>query len=155
MLKSILFLLFISIIIGRVLRWLIFPIPHMICLPIYIKILVLIICIFGGLIGYLIAYVSLYYYNKSLNNIRLVYFCGSIWFMPIISTFGIIWYPLNIGKLVIKRIDQGWREYFGGQNIYFNLKNYSQFYQIFQNNNLKIYLLTFLLWIIIILLIIF
>nr|UJG45534.1 NADH dehydrogenase subunit 5 [Monoclona rufilatera] len=155
MLKSMLFLLLMSIIMGSCLSWLIFPIPHMICLPMYLKMLVLFICIFGGLIGYFISYVSLFYYNKSLNNINLIYFCGSMWFMPLISTFGIIWYPLNIGKLVIKSMDQGWSEFFGGQNIYFNLKNYSQFYQMFQNNNLKIYLLTFLLWMVIMLFIMF
>nr|QNE85719.1 NADH dehydrogenase subunit 5 [Euleia heraclei] len=147
MLRGMSGLLFMSIIGGSMLSWLIFPTPYMICLPNYMKLLVSFVCIVGGLIGYLISNTSLFYYNKSLNNYLLSYFLGSMWFMPYISTYGIIKYPLMLGGIVFKSFDQGWSEFMGGQNLYNSLVKYSQYNFFMHNNNLKIYLLLFVLWI--------
>jgi len=149
MLKGILGLLIMAVIGGSILRWLIFPTPNIICLPKLLKLLVLITCILGGLFGYLISNVSLFFINKSIENYGISYFSGTMWFIPIISVIGVIKPPLALGLITIKSIDQGWREYFGGQIIYYSLKKYSLYLQLIQNNNLKIYLLTFILWIII------
>lgn len=148
-LKGILGLLIIRIIGGRILSWLIFPTPVVIVLPPFLKLLTLFVCIIGGLTGYLISHVSMYFYNKALNYYNRSFFLGSIWFIPHISTYGIVNYPLIIGKLAVKSFDQGWSEYFGGQQLYYNLIKNSQFNQLLQNNNLKIYLLSFIFWVII------
>lgn len=147
-LKGILGLIVMRIVGGRILNWLIFPTPYIICLPIYLKQLTLFVCLFGGLIGYLISNVKLYFINKALENYNLRSFLGSIWFIPFMSTYGINFYPLHLGGLVIKSFDQGWSEYFGGQKLYYSLVKYSQLNQVTQNNNLKIYLLVFILWVI-------
>nr|QNV11663.1 NADH dehydrogenase subunit 5 [Morellia hortorum] len=149
MLKSMMGLLILSIFGGSMLSWLIFPTPSVIFLPISLKLLTLFVCILGGVMGYLISNVSLFFFNKALNNYNSSYFLGSMWFMPYISTYGIISYPLLIGKFSIKTFDQGWSEYFGGQQLYMNLVKNSQLNQMLQNNNLKIYLLSFIFWIII------
>nr|QNE85577.1 NADH dehydrogenase subunit 5 [Pegomya bicolor] len=149
MLKSMMGLLILSIFGGSLLSWLIFPTPLVIILPYYLKLLTLLVCIIGGLIGYFISNISLFFYNKSLNYYNLSYFLGSMWFMPYISTYGLINFSLMTGKIVVKSFDQGWSEYFGGQQLYFNLMKYSQLNQILQNNNLKIYLLSFIFWILI------
>nr|AMN09049.1 NADH dehydrogenase subunit 5 [Rhipidia chenwenyoungi] len=146
MIKSMFGLLFMVIIGGSILSWLIFPTPSMICLPMMLKLLTLFVCIMGGLFGYLISMVSLLFYNKSLNYYKMSNFSGSMWFMPIISTYGIIYYPLLFGMNTIKSFDHGWSEYFGGQNLYKILKMGQGTTQMFQNNNLKIYLLSFILW---------
>lgn len=148
-LRGILGLLIIRIIGGRILNWLIFPIPYIICLPRYLKLLTLFVCIFGGLSGYLISITNLYSLNKSLLNYNLVTFLGSIWFIPYIRTYGIIFYPLNYGQLVVKSFDQGWSEYFGGQHLYYKLTNYSKTLFLIHNNSLKIYLILFVFWILI------
>nr|YP_010508536.1 NADH dehydrogenase subunit 5 [Philophylla fossata]UXG57149.1 NADH dehydrogenase subunit 5 [Philophylla fossata] len=148
MLRGMSGLLFMSIIGGSILSWLMFPTPFMICLPVYMKLLTLMVCILGGLLGYLISYISLFYVNKSLNNYLMVYFFSSMWFMPYISTYGIIKYPLILGNIVMKSFDQGWSEYMGGQNMYHTFVKYSQGMYMYHNNNLKIYLLMFVLWII-------
>lgn len=153
-LKGIIGLLIIRIVGGSILNWLIFPTPYIICLPIILKWLTLCVCIFGGVIGYIISNTSFYFSNKSLKNYFISFFFGSIWFMPFISTYGLIFFPLNYGILVGKRFDQGWSEYFGGQNLYRVLAKNSRLNQITQNNNLKIYLLIFILWVIILLIII-
>nr|YP_009378648.1 NADH dehydrogenase subunit 5 [Anastrepha fraterculus]ARH56145.1 NADH dehydrogenase subunit 5 [Anastrepha fraterculus]WCB98002.1 NADH dehydrogenase subunit 5 [Anastrepha fraterculus] len=147
MLRGMSGLLIMSIIGGSMLSWLIFPTPYMICLPIYLKLLTLFVCISGGLLGYLISNVSLFYFNKSLNNYLVSYFSGSMWFMPYISTYGVINPPLVLGSVVYKSFDQGWSEFMGGQNLYNKLVEYSQLVYFLHNNNLKIYLLLFVLWI--------
>nr|UPX88324.1 NADH dehydrogenase subunit 5 [Coenosia pumila] len=149
MLKSMISLMILSIVGGSMLSWLIFPTPLVIILPKTLKLLTLFVCIVGGLMGYLMSNVSLMFYNKMLNYYNFSYFLGSMWFMPYISTYGIINYPLMLGKLMVKMFDQGWSEFFGGQKLYYNLMKMSQFNQVLQNNNLKIYLLSFIFWIII------
>lgn len=148
-LRRIFGLLIIRIIGGRMLNWLIFPSCYIICLPCYIKYITLFVCITGGIIGYLISNVNLYFVNKFFIFYFSSYFLGSIWFIPYISTYGIINYPLKLGFNVIKSFDQGWSEYFGGQNLYNNIVLFSKINTILQNNNLKIYLITFVLWIVI------
>nr|AMP43762.1 NADH dehydrogenase subunit 5 [Ptecticus aurifer] len=149
MLRGMLVLMFMSVLGGSMLNWLIFPTPGVVILPTGLKMLTLFVCILGGLLGYLISNVSFYFVNKSLNLYLVSSFSGSMWFMPYISTYGIISYPLSLGKLSYKGMDQGWSEYLGGQMIYYLLMNYSKFYQSFQNNNLKFYLMTFILWFVI------
>nr|QVL28787.1 NADH dehydrogenase subunit 5 [Eristalis himalayensis] len=149
MLKGMFGLMIMSIIGGSMLSWLIFLTPHSICLPYYLKFMTLFVCIMGGLVGYLMSKISLFFINKSLNNYYLSVFVGSMWFMPYISTYGIINHSLKLGMNVVKNFDQGWSEFMGSQNLYKQLVNYSQFNYIIQNNNLKIYLLVFVLWIMI------
>nr|QXO90720.1 NADH dehydrogenase subunit 5 [Sarcophaga caerulescens] len=149
MLKSMMGLLILSIFGGSMLSWLIFPSPMVIVLPFYLKLLTLFVCIVGGLMGYLISNISLFFLNSALNNYNSSYFLGSMWFMPYISTYGIMNYSLIVGKLTVKSFDQGWSEYFGGQQLYYNLIKNSQLNQVLQNNNLKVYLLSFILWIVV------
>nr|AAF77415.1 NADH dehydrogenase subunit 5 [Drosophila simulans]AAF77428.1 NADH dehydrogenase subunit 5 [Drosophila simulans]AAF77454.1 NADH dehydrogenase subunit 5 [Drosophila simulans]AFC97654.1 NADH dehydrogenase subunit 5 [Drosophila simulans] len=149
MLRGMMGLLIMSIIGGSMLNWLIFPFPYMICLPIYMKLLTLFVCIVGGLSGYLISLSNLYFLNKSLFMYNLSTFLGSMWFMPYISTYGMIFYPLNYGQLIVKSFDQGWSEYFGGQHLYQKLSTYSKTLFLMHNNSLKIYLMLFVFWILI------
>lgn len=74
MIKRILILVFMSIVGGSLLRWLIFPTPVIISLPFYLKSLTLLVCIKGGFIGYILSNTSLFFYNKSLNNNKLIRF---------------------------------------------------------------------------------
>nr|AXZ71075.1 NADH dehydrogenase subunit 5 [Pipunculus sp. XL-2018] len=144
-------LLIMSIIGGSMLNWLIFPTPFMVCLPFCLKLLTLFVCIIGGMIGYFVSLMSLYSLNKSIKLYSISYFFGSMWFMPYISTYGLMNKPLIMGLLFTKVIDQGWSEYLGSQNLYDNLEYFSIFNNILQNNNLKIYFLLFVLWIVIML----
>nr|YP_010155452.1 NADH dehydrogenase subunit 5 [Haemagogus leucocelaenus]QQX45032.1 NADH dehydrogenase subunit 5 [Haemagogus leucocelaenus] len=149
---SIFFLMIMAIIGGSMLNWLMFFNPKMICLPFFMKLLTLMVCILGGLLGYMISNVSFIFFNKSFKFNNYSFFWGSMWFMPMISTVGIIKCPLVLGMYSYKSFDQGWSEYFGGQMLYKQLKNYSLYIQEFQNNNLKIYLLSYMLWVIILVL---
>nr|QNP09890.1 NADH dehydrogenase subunit 5 [Ochthebius sp. IBE<ESP> AN77] len=152
MLKGMFGLIFLVIVGGSLLMWLMFPTPYFICLPFYMKMMTLFVIIFGGWMGYEFSNFYLNYNLKSLIMYKLSLFCSSMWNMPYISTFGVNYYPIFLGKLYYQYFDQGWFEYFGSQNIYKNLKMNSKFIQILFNNNLKIYLILLVLWIMILLL---
>nr|APT41447.1 NADH dehydrogenase subunit 5 [Micropygomyia cayennensis] len=146
MLKSMLGLLVMAIIGGSMLMWLMFPSPYMICLPPSLKFLTLFICIFGGTTGYLLSMVKLYFFNKSLNYFQMSWFLGSMWFMPYLSTHGMVFYPIKLGFYLIKNLDQGWSEYFGGQQFYQKALESSFMIEKMQSNYLKIYLLLMFVW---------
>jgi NADH-ubiquinone oxidoreductase chain 5 len=63
--------------------------------------------------------------------------------MPLISTFGLVKFPLFIGIQTLKSFDQGWSEYFGGQKIHSSITYFSVLNQVLQDNNLKIYFIIF------------
>nr|YP_010610974.1 NADH dehydrogenase subunit 5 [Rhingia campestris]WAP91808.1 NADH dehydrogenase subunit 5 [Rhingia campestris] len=146
MLKGMLVLMMMSIIGGSMLSWIIFMTPSTIILPYYLKFMTLLVCVIGGLLGYFLSKITLFFSNKSLNNYFFTMFVGSMWFMPYISTYGVINYSLKLGMLVVKNFDQGWSEFMGSQNLYKQLVIYSQSNYMLQNNNLKVYLLIFVLW---------
>nr|ARH54683.1 NADH dehydrogenase subunit 5 [Tachinus subterraneus] len=148
MLKGMMGLIFFVITGGSMLMWLIFPTPYFICLPLVMKMMALIVTFIGAWLGYMLAKFSLSDSLISLNFLKLSLFFSSMWNMPVLSTFGVNYYSVYMGKLIYLNIDQGWSEYFGGQNIYNNMKNYSIFTQFLFKNNLKIYLLMLIFWVI-------
>lgn len=148
MLKGISGLIFFVIFGGRILIWIMFPTPYFICLPPLIKIIALVVIFLGGWFGFEISKFALNYSLKSLYNLNSRLFFSSIWNMPYISTFGVNYYPINLGNKIYKIVDQGWSEYYGSQNLFYNLKTTSIFLQFLYNNNLKIFMLLLSLWII-------
>lgn len=153
--KSILGLLIMAIIGGALLNWFLFSSNFIICLNFYIKNLILFVCLLGGVFGYLIRNIDLYFTNKSLNIYLFSFINISMWFIPILSTTGTVYYPLTLGFNVIKSFDQGWSEFIGGQKLYSLIKLFSFFNQLVQNNNLKIYLIVFVAWVFILVSLIF
>nr|YP_010274898.1 NADH dehydrogenase subunit 5 [Tagiades menaka]UJV31582.1 NADH dehydrogenase subunit 5 [Tagiades menaka] len=148
MLKSMFMLLFMSVIVGGMLSWLIFPFPYMIYLPLNLKLMVLYVSFLGGLMGYFISNMKIYSLNKFLLSYELSSFLSLMWFMPNLSTYGLNYYFLKLGQDLTKSIDMGWSELYSGQGIYLVMKKYSIFFNYLQMNNLKIYLFSFVLWMI-------
>nr|UIB41631.1 NADH dehydrogenase subunit 5 [Samia ricini] len=146
MLKSMMVLLFMSVISGSFLSWVIFSYPYMIYLPFNMKMMVIYVSLLGGIFGYLISNMNIYSVNKFLMTYNLSNFLCLMWFMPNLSTYGVIYYFLNLGQNLMKNIDLGWSEMYSGQGMVNILKNYSIFYNVFQLNNMKIYLFSFILW---------
>lgn len=153
--KSIAGLLIFAILGGAILNWLIFSSNYIICIPPFLKYLTLVVCVVGGFSGYIIRNVSFYFFNKSLNFYLFRFLNISIWFIPVLSTLGIVKFPLTLGFNSIKSFDHGWSEYFGGQNFYYLIKNFSFINQFLQNNNLKIYIILFVFWVLILVSLIF
>nr|YP_008080661.1 NADH dehydrogenase subunit 5 [Mecopoda niponensis]AFK15638.1 NADH dehydrogenase subunit 5 [Mecopoda niponensis] len=145
--KNMVVLMSMAVLGGCLLSWILFPSPMMICLPVYFKLLALMVSVVGGWVGYELAKFFLSYGLMTLNNYMVSSFLGSMWFMPLLSTIGLNKLPLNMGNLSMKSSDQGWSEEFGGQMIYMQSMKYSRLVQWWQNNDLKMYLLSFFLWV--------
>nr|AII02503.1 NADH dehydrogenase subunit 5 [Alucita montana] len=150
MLKGMLLLLFMSVVSGSLLSWLIFSYPYMIYLPFNLKLMVIYVVIIGGVLGWFISNMKIYSVNKFLLTYTLSSFLGLMWFMPNLSTYGVVYNYMNFGGKLLKNIDMGWSELYSGQGMYKILKSYSIFYYFSQMNNLKIYLFSFILWMLII-----
>nr|QRW36326.1 NADH dehydrogenase subunit 5 [Hydroporus despectus] len=152
MLKSMMMMLFFVMISGSMLLWLIFPTPIIICLPMWMKLMTLLVCMIGGWMGYEISKFFIMWNSKTLFFYNLSFFLGYMWFLPNLSTFFINFTPLMMSFNLYKNFDQGWNEYLGGQGIYMNMKNNSMMFQFYQNNSMKIYLILMVFWLMILLL---
>nr|YP_010016403.1 NADH dehydrogenase subunit 5 [Perlomyia isobeae]QOI73905.1 NADH dehydrogenase subunit 5 [Perlomyia isobeae] len=150
MLRGMLPLAFMAVMGGCMLSWVLFPTPDMICLPLYLKTLALSVSILGGWLGYELSQGRLSFNLWVLRNQFLTSFFGSMWFLPFLSTYGVSFGPLNLGGSVMKSFDHGWSELVGAQGLYNFFMLNSKITQSWQNSELKTYLISFILWIIII-----
>nr|YP_003587602.1 NADH dehydrogenase subunit 5 [Hyphantria cunea]ADD53025.1 NADH dehydrogenase subunit 5 [Hyphantria cunea] len=146
MLKSMFILLFMSVVSGSFLSWVIFSYPYMIYLPFNLKMMVIYISLLGGVLGYLVSNMGIYSINKFIITYNLSNFLSLMWFMPNLSTYGVSYYFLNFSQTLLKVVDMGWSEVYSGWGMMKIIKNYSIFYSLFEMNNLKIYLFSFILW---------
>nr|ADO60618.2 NADH dehydrogenase subunit 5 [Omonadus floralis] len=148
MLKGMGGLIFFVVISGSMLSWIIFDEIYIIILPFYMKIMTLIMIFIGMLIGYFFSKFSIGMENFSLNNKNLSFFLSGMWDMPILSTFGVNYYPINLGSFLYKSLDQGWLEYYGSQNLYKILMEKSDFLTFIFMNSIKIFFLLMVLFLI-------
>nr|YP_010952574.1 NADH dehydrogenase subunit 5 [Theretra silhetensis]WMQ52907.1 NADH dehydrogenase subunit 5 [Theretra silhetensis] len=146
MLNSMFLLLFMSVVSGSLLSWVIFYYPYMIYLPFNLKMMVIYVSLMGALLGFLVSNMNIYSMNKFMLTYNLSSFLCLMWFMPSLSTYGVSYYFLNYGQNLLKIVDMGWSEMYSGQGMVKIIKKYSIFYSMFQMNNLKIYLFSFVLW---------
>nr|YP_010586747.1 NADH dehydrogenase subunit 5 [Papilio natewa]UZZ44661.1 NADH dehydrogenase subunit 5 [Papilio natewa] len=149
MLKSMFMLLFMSLLVGSFLSWMIFNYPYMIYLPTNLKMMVIYVMFMGLFMGYMISNMKIYSMNKFLMTYNLSNFLCLMWFMPGLSTYGLNVYFLKIGQNLLKNVDLGWSEMYSGQGMFNVIKNYSIFYNFYQMNNFKIYLFSFFFWMLI------
>nr|AVN67524.1 NADH dehydrogenase subunit 5 [Pycnoscelus indicus] len=140
---------------GSMLSWMIFPTPSFICLPMYLKLLVIMVSLVGGWFGYELSKLKVGSGLLSMKMFGIVGFLGSMWNMPYLSTYGVSYTPLILGYSTMKSFDGGWNEYFGGQGLYMLFMSISKINQWWQFNNLKMFLLFFVMWIIVIMFMIF
>nr|QKE47561.1 NADH dehydrogenase subunit 5 [Sitophilus zeamais] len=146
MLESMGLLIFLVVIMGSILMWLIFPIPIFICLPFKMKILIAWFILFGIWIGCETSKFGLSYSLLSIQNYSFSSFSANMWNLPFISLM-MNFYPLLMGKKLCNSFDQGWLEYYGSQKLFNSFIYSSKFFQLFSKNHLKIYCLVSVCWI--------
>nr|YP_010411463.1 NADH dehydrogenase subunit 5 [Sambus femoralis]URN73109.1 NADH dehydrogenase subunit 5 [Sambus femoralis] len=144
MLKGMVGLVGLVILGGSLLSWLIFPLPYFICLPLFMKFMTLVVIMFGMLIGYEISKLNFSFIFTSKLN--LFYFLSSMWNLPHISSNILNFFPLSLGGLSSKNLDQGWLEFLGSQNLYNVYKSNSSFFSLVSYNSFKIFLFLFVTW---------
>nr|YP_010417538.1 NADH dehydrogenase subunit 5 [Junonia cytora]USF17606.1 NADH dehydrogenase subunit 5 [Junonia cytora] len=150
MLKGMFLLLFMSLVSGSFLSWMIFSYPYMIYLSFNMKMMVIYVSLFGMLMGYIISNMGIYSMNKFLLTYNLSIFLTMMWFLPGLSTYMMNYSFLSLGQKLLKNIDMGWGEIYKSQGIYNIIKNYSMIFYVYQLNNFKIFLFSFVLWMMII-----
>nr|YP_010988720.1 NADH dehydrogenase subunit 5 [Anaspides eberhardi]WOR81051.1 NADH dehydrogenase subunit 5 [Anaspides eberhardi] len=133
---------------GAMMSWLIFPFPWMICLSTSFKLIALIISLIGGGLGYLLNLLGEINLLKSLDFYNQVVFYGSMWFMPLLSSWWVSNKIFKIAKNCQKSGDYGWYEFYGGQGVFKWMMNKSSFVQMLQDNSLKVYMVMFLVWVV-------
>nr|UAM91041.1 NADH dehydrogenase subunit 5 [Illiberis pruni] len=153
MLKSMFMLLMMSLVSGSFLSWMIFSYPYMIYLSFNMKMMIIYFSLIGMLLGFLMSNMNFYSLNKFLFTYNLSMFLCLMWFMSNLSTYLIVFNFLNYSQNLLKKNDMGWIELYSGQGIFLLIKNNSIFFNFFQNNNFKIYLYSFVLWMLIFLMI--
>ena len=119
------------------------------------SLVIIMVSLIGGWFGYELSKLRVGRSLLSIKMFGIVGFLGSIWNMPYLSTYGLSYTPLIFGYSTLKSFDGGWNEYFGGQGLYILFIGISKINQWWQFNNLKIFLLFFVMWIIVIIFMIF
>nr|AHC32046.1 NADH dehydrogenase subunit 5 [Eubasilissa regina] len=150
--KSMFMLMMMSIMVGSMLMWLIMPVMSMVYIPLHLKLMVLYVIFMGLMMSYMFIYIY------KLNNWKIWFkmssFMGSMWFFPILSTYGVNFLVLKSGLLMKKSLDFGWLENLIYTNININLANLSSVIQKFHMNFIKIYLMIFVIWVFILMILI-
>nr|WGO57802.1 NADH dehydrogenase subunit 5 [Sigmella schenklingi biguttata] len=149
MLYGMMGLLIMVILGGSTLSWVIFPTPSCVILPFYLSILVVIVCLGGGMIGYEASKCSVGSNLLVLKCMKYSTFFGSMWFMPYIFTYGVSFWPMFVGYNSLMVFDKGWNEYLGGQGLYYLFLKVSDVNQWWQYNNLSMFMLLFVMWVVV------
>nr|YP_009127948.1 NADH dehydrogenase subunit 5 [Umalia orientalis]AJF14612.1 NADH dehydrogenase subunit 5 [Umalia orientalis] len=129
---------------GALLSWLMFPDPYMICMSSFMKMLVMMISILGGVSGYLMNMMLTNYSLKSLKWYSLTVLFGSMWFMPLLSTLKLNSYSLNLGGVVYSVGDKGWSEYLGAQGMNKMINMYFGILHTTQSSGIKVFMKMFM-----------
>nr|YP_010586401.1 NADH dehydrogenase subunit 5 [Nothopsyche ruficollis]UZZ44189.1 NADH dehydrogenase subunit 5 [Nothopsyche ruficollis] len=143
--NSMLLLFTLSITSGAGLVWAVMPDLGVIYLPNHMKWLVIYVISSGGILGVFISF--LYKIRGFKNQLKILSFWGSIWFMPNLVTYGVNWGILSMGLVFKKTLDLGWTENLLVMNINSNLKLFMRNFQLAHLNTLKIYMLIFVSWV--------
>nr|YP_010519680.1 NADH dehydrogenase subunit 5 [Furcilarnaca armata]UXP34234.1 NADH dehydrogenase subunit 5 [Furcilarnaca armata] len=147
MLKGMIMLMTMAIMGGSMLSWVIFSSPEVVILPLSLKMMTMVVCLIGGWIGYEVSKFALSYDLYSFKFYLMSSFLGTMWFMPSLSTYGMNYYCLSVGGTIYSIFDQGWSEEFGSQSIYLMSVDSSSMNQVYQNNELSVYLVSFVVWV--------
>nr|QUB07144.1 NADH dehydrogenase subunit 5 [Platycorynus sp. N26] len=139
-------LIFFVIIMGSVLGWLFFNKPYYICLPLFLKMMTLLMIMFGILIGSFFFNFSFNYKLSGYKLMKVKDFVGFMWNMPYISTSFIIKLPIMSGGTYYKLLDQGWFENYGNFGISKLVKFTISIFQSFSLNHLKVSFMMIMIW---------
>nr|QZI85971.1 NADH dehydrogenase subunit 5 [Rhynocoris fuscipes] len=144
MMKSMILLSLLAILGGSSLSWLLFNSPTLILFPFYLKVLPIIFVILGGWLGYEFSSVGLLSSFFFIRFYNFSYFSGSMWFMPMYSTYIMYGSFFVLSKYYDSVMDSGWGEHLissGPITVFSNLGKILNWYQY---NNVKVFMLIFI-----------
>nr|YP_010692672.1 NADH dehydrogenase subunit 5 [Homoeocerus bipunctatus]WBV80560.1 NADH dehydrogenase subunit 5 [Homoeocerus bipunctatus] len=145
MMKSMIFLTFMSVFGGCSISWLLFLYPEVLIFPLECKLLPLVFVFFGGYIGYELSFVYLPESMFGLSNNLLSHFFGVMWFMPNFSTYMIYSKSLIISGMYYDFMDMGWGEFIMSNMLSYYFLFMSKMNLYYHNNSFKLYFSVFIL----------
>nr|WGT88984.1 NADH dehydrogenase subunit 5 [Sclomina erinacea]WGT89010.1 NADH dehydrogenase subunit 5 [Sclomina erinacea] len=145
MMKSMILLSFLAIFGGSTLSWLLFNCPTLILFPFYLKFLPLVSVLFGGWLGYEFSMIGLFNPIFFLNYYSFTWFLGSMWFMPMFSTFMLYDSFFILSKKYDSVMDSGWGEYVISSGPISFFSGLSKILNLYQFNNVKVFMLMFIM----------
>nr|YP_010626071.1 NADH dehydrogenase subunit 5 [Inocellia crassicornis]WBK02882.1 NADH dehydrogenase subunit 5 [Inocellia crassicornis] len=146
MLLGMMGLVFMAIFGGSMLMWFLFSWESLVLLTFIMKFMVIIVIILGVWLGYELSIIKMNNLLFSLNQKKMVNFLGTMWFMPIIFSYGISKIFLEESDKLNKLFDQGWSELLGVQGLYNYLNKNSNFLSLIQINDLKLIFMFFIMF---------
>nr|UXW64245.1 NADH dehydrogenase subunit 5 [Agenocimbex maculatus] len=144
--KSLLGLMIMVIFGGSMMGWILFPLPYFISLPSYFKLMPIYLILLGGGMGYYFYFLSLKLIKIKFYN--LIMFLSFMWFLPVISTYGMIKNFLIMSKFLMIYNDQGWTEFYLGQgymNFLNKVSSYMDLLYFYLNNFINLMLIFIML----------
>nr|YP_010316736.1 NADH dehydrogenase subunit 5 [Liorhyssus hyalinus]UMY76358.1 NADH dehydrogenase subunit 5 [Liorhyssus hyalinus] len=144
MMFSMVFLVFMGIMGGSMLSWILFSFPNMLMFPLECKLMPLFFVILGGWMGYEMSYMYLSDNLFGLNFNLLTTFFGSMWFMPNFSTYMVYSKGLSLADNCSDFMDMGWGEYIMSGLLTSYFIYLSKFNSFYQNNNIKLFFCSFI-----------
>nr|QKY63891.1 NADH dehydrogenase subunit 5 [Triatoma recurva] len=145
MIKSMIVLSILAIFGGSMLSWMVFSVPFLVVLPLYLKLMPLTFIFLGGWLGYELSvpFLSVGLFSERLYFIS--FFSGSMWFMPYFSTSMIYGKSFYLSKSYLEVMDGGWGEYLISNSFLFLSSLISSVMNYYQFNNVKIFMMVFVL----------
>nr|DBA07044.1 TPA_asm: NADH dehydrogenase subunit 5 [Neodiprion lecontei] len=140
--NSMYFMMLMVILGGSMFSWLIFPYSYTIILPFYMKILPILIIFLGMLFGFFIYYLNVKMFKLKFYFLKM--FFSTMWFLPVISTYGLIKNIMFMNKELTLNFNQNWLEFYKSSMIMIFMKNFYMFMDLlifYFNNVLNLFLL--------------
>nr|QVL29051.1 NADH dehydrogenase subunit 5 [Tripetaloceroides tonkinensis] len=106
-----------SLLSGSLMSWLVFPVPVVIVFPFWGSMGILLVILSGWYLGYELSHSCFSSAGLSLWFVGYV-FCGSMWFIPYLSSYYFSSQALSVGGFFYSMVDLGWGEYYGPQGLY-------------------------------------
>nr|YP_010586024.1 NADH dehydrogenase subunit 5 [Anisocentropus maculatus]UZZ43760.1 NADH dehydrogenase subunit 5 [Anisocentropus maculatus] len=142
MTKNLLFLSLLSVFMGSMLLWLMFNNLNYIYLSFFMKEFIYLNMILGFMMGVGIALK----FKFSKFMVKKYFFFNYMWFLNLLLTYGLTFNFLKIGKIYMKMMDLGWLEHLLKNNFYQNIFYSMNILQFLQKNTIKIFLMFFMIW---------
>nr|YP_009525786.1 NADH dehydrogenase subunit 5 [Idioscopus clypealis]AXS67653.1 NADH dehydrogenase subunit 5 [Idioscopus clypealis] len=135
---SIFLLTFFSVIVGCMIIWLMNFDLIFLMFPYYLKLLTLICVLLGIWLSFEMLFINY------LFSINFYLFNNYMWFMYSHSFYLYnIFYKMSLNST---NMVLGWGEYYGGTGISFFLLKFSNYFQLYFSSSMKIFMLMFILW---------
>nr|QKN98980.1 NADH dehydrogenase subunit 5 [Mileewa ponta] len=135
---SIFLLTFFSVVYGGMIIWLINFNMFFIILPLYLKLQTLIFIMMGFWLG-----IEMFSFKNYLMSLHFYFYNSYMWFM--FGYFNI--FMNNYYKFSsINNSLMNWGEYYGGMGLKFYFLKISNFFQFYSMNSIKFFLMSFLVW---------